>query len=258
MKPLHLRLIIAKVATDYFAIMTSFILAYFIRVGFIFSNDFPFGEYILPAVYTAPFWLLVMHYARGYKIELRAVSYRHFQRIVFVSLVGTAFFLVSFFFQQKVLFSRLIILLIASLSIVLLFISHYFHDRLARFFYARGKGTYPTLVIGTSREAQKLIKHLKKSRSVHQPVAILDGYGTKLEEIAQVPVLGKLNILEEIIQKYNIEEVLQTDNLEQTINIVNFATQNKLKYAMLPTLLGVYNHASKVEELDGLPVVRVE
>ncbi len=227
-------------------------------VDFILSSKFSFMDYILPALYTSPLWLVVMYFANGYKVELQVKSFRHLQRIIFVCLVGIAIYIVTFFFLRMELFSRLIFVMIFMFSVLLIFNSHIVINTIAKHFYKRGIGTFPTLIIGTTREAQKLIGLLKENNSIHQPVAILDGYGTKLKEISDVPVLGKLNIFEDTIKKHKIEQIIQTDNLEQTINILNFALQNNLKYAMLPTLLGVHGKGSKVEEVEGVPVVRVE
>jgi FlaA1/EpsC-like NDP-sugar epimerase len=258
MKPLHLYLTAAKIFTDYCLIVFSFTLAYFLRVGFYFSSEFLFFEYLYPALFTAPLWLIIMYYARGYEVELRSKSFRHFERVVFVCLVGIAFYIITYFFLRKLVFSRLMIAMVLALSILFVYFNHLFFFYLAKRFYTKGIGTFPTLIIGTTREAEKLIKKLKIEQSIHQPVAILDGYGTTLTAIAQVPIVGKMNKLAETVQKYHIEQIIQTDNLEQTINIISFANQHHLKYAMLPTLLGVYGQTSKVEEVEGIPVVRVE
>ncbi len=257
MKRINIFITIFKVVCDYIAILSAFAVSYFIRLNFRFSSEFPFDEYFIPALCITPFWLVVMYYARGYKIGVRVKSFRHFERIVFVSLVGIAVYLLTFFFLRKILFSRAIILLIIFFSVLLIWGSHMFFSYLSSRFYMQGKGSIKTLIIGTGRVAKRLVSHLIKERSIHQPVAIIDGYGTKETEIHGIKIVGRLNKLEDTFINYNIEQIIQTDNIEQTINIINFAVTKGIKYAMLPALLGVYGNKSKVDELEGVPVVRV-
>lgn len=257
MKRFHLYLISAQVIIDYLVILLSFTLAYFLRVGNILSTDFPFSEYFVPIVFVAPFWLIVMYFSRCYRLERRVDTYLYFQRLVFVVLVGLSMYAITFFFLRKFIFSRLILAYIFVIATVALYMSHYAFSHIAKRFYRKGVGSYPTLVIGTNREASKLVTKLINEHSIHKPVAILDGYGSKVEEIAGVPVLGKLNKLETVVEDHKIEQIIQADNLEQSINLINYALQNDLKYAMLPSLLGVYKKGHKVE-MEGVDMIRVD
>jgi len=268
MKPLHKYITGSKIITDFICITISFLIAYFLRVAdyssifpytnFYISSLFPLDDFIYPALITLPVWIIGMYFVHGYKIEANVRNWNHFVKIIFIVMMGLATYLVTFFFLQKTLFSRLIVLLIFVFSSSLLYLNHFIFDKIAKHYFGKGQGTWKTLIIGTTREAQKLVELLKKDQSIHEPIAILDGYGTKLKEIAGVPILGKLNIFEETVKNYNIEQIIQTDNLEQTINIINFSLKNNIKYAMLPTLLGVHGNESTVEEIEGLPVVRVK
>lgn len=233
-------------------------LAYFLRVGFVFSTEFPFQEYFYPAVPIGVLWVFVLYYARAYKTEQNIRSFRHFERIGFACLVGMAAYVITFFFLRKFLFSRAIILMVFVLSTLFIYVSHYIYSLIARSYYKKGIGVYRTLIVGANREAEKLVKKLKQQGSVYMPVAMLDAYGSKLKEVSGVPMKGKLNKFEEVIKEDSIDYIIQTDNLEQTINIMNYALQNNIKYALLPSLLGAYHKKQFVEEIEGVPVLRVE
>lgn len=273
-KKFSLILIVSKITLDYLVILASFIFAYVIRINIdvnkggellsfsekfplLVSTDFSFAEYFLPIVFIAILWIVVMYYARCYRLGQQVNTLRYFERIVFVVLVGVAAYAIAFFFLERFIFSRLIFVFLLLLSSGFLYLGHYLHSLVAKHFYKKGVGTYKTLIIGTNREAKKLIAHLKDESSIHEPVAILDGYGSKDKEIMGVPVLGKLNKLEDTVEKYSIEQIIQADNLEQTINLINFSLNHNLKYAMLPSLLGVYKKGYKLE-MEGMDMIRVE
>lgn len=263
---------VSKITADYILILCSFVLAYFMRLsfeaadsfpyfqfqGFYLSSDFPFWHYFLPALPAGLLWIFILFYARAYKTEQNVRNFRHLERVIFAALVGMAAYLLTFIFLRKEVFSRLMIVYIFLFSATLIWLNHFLFSILARHYYKKGIGVRRTLIIGSNREAQKLVQQLKAQSSYHMPVAILDGYGSKLKEIAGVPVLGKLDQFEDTVNKQQIQQIIQTDNLEQTINIMNYALQNKIKYALLPSLFGAYHKNQYVEELEGIPVLRIE
>lgn len=258
MKPFNLTLRILKIVSDYLLILASFAFAYFLRVGAMVSTEFPFWDYFMPAVWIGVPWLFVMYFARAYSLEQNVRNFRHFQRIVFANLVGISAYIITFFFLRKFLFSRLMIVYIFMFSIFLIWLCHYIYSCIERYYYAKGVGVYRTLIIGTNREAERLIELLKKESSIHMPVAVLDAHGTKNNAIAGVPVKGKLNKFENVIEEDRIEQIIQTDNLEQVINIMNYALKHNIRYALLPSLLGAYRKRQYIDELEGVPVVRIE
>jgi hypothetical protein len=86
----------------------------------------------------------------------------------------------------------------------------------------------------------------------------LDGRGTKETEVDGVPVLGRLNLLEETITQLKITHLIQCSDLEQSINLLSACRSRGLTYLMLPSVLGIIGDSERVEMLEGLPVTIVE
>lgn len=249
---------ILQIGADGVLILFSFVLAYFFRIGSLSSTDFPFLPYISVGMAVTVIWLLFLVFARAYTFDQQPATFRHFQRLAFGSIVGIAAFALAFFFAQKLFFSRLLLVYLGTISTVLVFLNHLVFQQIEKMLHRRGIGVVRTLVIGTNRKAVELITTLKKKNSRHLPVAILDGYGSKLKEIAGVPVLGKLDKLESTVEKERIEQMIQTDNIEHTLNLIQFSKQKGLLYAMLPSLLGVFEGEERIAGIEGIPVERIE
>ena len=249
-----------QIGLDFILILVSFCLAYFVRVGFIFSTDFPFNQYLPVVVVSSILTLIFAFLIKTYKEDQKVLSLHHFLRTGFSSILQTALFALFFYFFYQSIFSRLILVYIAFFSLFLVYGGHVIFDKFARSLYTKGRGgVVRTLLIGTNREAQKLIEFLQTNQSQHYVVAILDGYGSSLKEISGIPVKGKLNKLEAIIKEDKIEQIIQVDNLEQAMNILNFAQQHKLKYILTPSVLGAYHQNLKSISLDDeYSVLRVE
>ncbi len=246
------------VVTDYLLILGAFVLAYFIRVGWILSTDFPFSPYFKISALVSLAWIFFFVLFRVYALHHRTDTKGHFLRIFLANVAGIASFVILFFTLRKLFFSRLIPIytfIIATFSLIL---AHWLAQKIRGKLTKKGKGVSRVLIIGANRATKELIKNLQEANSKHLPVAILDAYGSSLEEINNIPIAGKLNVLEKTIEKYKVDEIIQTDNLEQTLNIINFCQQKNLAYAMLPSLLGVFHNDIEVQTLEIQPVVRLK
>lgn len=249
-----------QIGFDLILIFSAFCVAYFFRVGFIFSTDFPFDQFLPVALVASVLTLFFAFLIKTYQPDQKILSWHHFLRTGFSAILQTALFAIIYYFFYQEPYSRLILVLVAIFSLTLVYIGHLGFDKFIRFLYSKGKGgCVRTLLIGTNREAQKLIKFLKTSQSRHYVVSILDGYGSSLEEIEGVPVKGKLNKLESVVTEDKIEQIIQVDNLEQVMNIMLFAEKNKLTYILVPSVLGEYHKNIQSAALEeDYPVLKVQ
>lgn len=235
---------------DYLVLMVAFTAAYFARVGFLFSTDFPFLPYFYTALLASGVWISSLMVFKGYTPTVRFTRVIHHVKIMVAGFTGTAAFGILFYFTQKTLFSRLLLLFIFLFGCTLLSSFHLALRQLEIFLIKKGYGNIRLLIIGSNRGVKSFIESLKQSPSPYIPVAILDGYGTSQKEIVGVPVLGKLNILEEAIDRYHIDAIVQGDNIEQVINIVHFCEQHELDYYLLPYLLGMVQDHLTIRTLE--------
>lgn len=257
MNPQLIKLKILQIAIDAVLILTAFALAYFLRIGFYFSTDFPFDKYMEIALITTPITLLFMFFARAYKLTQQINSLRHMQRIAFVAIENVAVFMVLYYFVYKNFFSRLILVYIFLLTFLFIYVWHRIFKWIMQKSAQKEVGIYRTLVVGANRPAEEIVKHLLDNKSHIKPVAIIDAFGSGKSHIHGVPVVGKMNMFEKAIAEHAIDHILQTDHLEQTLNIINYALNNNIKYIMPPELLGIFQGHHIVEEIDGQPFLKI-
>ncbi|MFH1012854.1 MAG: hypothetical protein V1760_03860, partial [Candidatus Peregrinibacteria bacterium] len=239
MKKALIYLKILQILVDAILILVAFALAYFLRIGFFFSTDFPFDKYFQIALVTAPITILFMFFARTYKLTQRVLTLRHIQRVGFVSIMNVATFIVLYYFTYRNFFSRLILVYLFVLTFLLIYGWHVVFRWILQTMSSREIGVYRTLIIGANRPAEEIVKKLIETKSHIKPVAIINAHGGGKTIIAGIPVVGKLNVLEKVIADMAIDHIIQTDHLEQTVNILNYALDNKIGYSMPSTLLGV-------------------
>ncbi len=250
-------LIIVWLLTDLLVFTACYALSYFVRVGFIFSSDFPFDSFLYATLLVAPVWLAMLIGTRTFALLRKQLSIRTLAYIVFAGVGGAALFSLVYFFLFGAFFSRGLLLLALILSIVATWAWHLLFGLVSRSLMRGEPATYPTLIIGATREAARLIKALQDGRNPLKPVAVLDGKGTKEKDIEGVPVLGKLNKLEETLEKERITHVIQCSDLEQSLNLLSACRKRGIAYALLPSVLGIVERDEKVEILEGRQVTFV-
>lgn len=252
-----LRLRYLTLVLDVVLLVGAFILAYFVRVGWIYSSDLPFEPYVWTSILSAVAWVSALLVFRGYHPGVRFTRWIHVLKALIAGLTGTAIFGLVFYFGQQELFSRLLLAYIFSFGLTTMLLFHLIMQAFEKILISKGYGNVRVLLIGSNRGVKSFIQELQKNHSHYVPVAILDGYGTKQKDILGVPVLGKLNILEETIEKHQIDAIVQGDNVEQVVNIVHFCEQQDLEYYLLPYLLGMYQDSLRVETLEK-PLITAE
>ena len=119
-----IRLKVLQIAVDGILIFSAFALAYFLRVGFFFSTDFPFGKYIIISAISTPITLFFMFFARAYKLNQQIMSNRHMQRIAFVAIENVSVFMVLYYFTYHNFFSRMILVYIFLLTFAFIYFWH--------------------------------------------------------------------------------------------------------------------------------------
>lgn len=229
----------------------SYALAYRLRIGQFASTDVPFDAYMQTVFLVLPLWLGALGLLRMFALNrlqrsVRAVLYMLAACVIALSLFG-----VTYFFVYQRIFSRLLLLLAGALSFVLAMGWHVMFDVFQRKMLRGKNPSYPLLLIGINRETERMIRLLNDRESPYKPVAVLDSRGTSATDIAGVPVLGKLNKLEQVIREQKITHLMQCADVEQTINLLSVCRQHGITYILLPSVLGIVGAKESVENIEG-------
>lgn len=249
-------LLILWLISDLLVFTGACVFAYFLRTGWVLSTEFPLERFVTATLLAAPVWLGTLIVTRTFALTRRQASVRNVIYMLYAGIMASALLAVIYFFLYKDIFSRLLLVEAGALSTLAVFLWHMFFGYLMRRSLSGGT-TYPTLVVGVTRESRVLIEGLRRSHHPLKPVAILDGRGVKDKEIAGVPVLGKLNKLEDVLRDHRITHLIQASDLEQSINLLSACRAHGITYMLLPSVLGMVERDERIESLEGHPVTVV-
>jgi FlaA1/EpsC-like NDP-sugar epimerase len=253
----HRFLLALWLISDLAVFAISYCAAYFLQVGPVLSTDFVFGKFFAVTLVIAPVWLVVLGTTRTFALTRNQATIRNVAYITYSCLVGIALFTVGYYFAYKEFFSRMLLVYAFGLSTIITFLWHVLWEQIERTLLRRNPPAFPTLLVGVTRESRALLKTLHSRRSALKPVAILDGRGVKDAAIEGVPVLGKLNKLEETLEQLKITHLIQGSDLEQSINLLSACRNRGITYIVLPSVFGIVERDESVESLEGVPVTVV-
>lgn len=250
-------LLIVWFCVDALLFLGSYVLAYVVRVRQLNSTDFPLEQYVTTALIVIPVWLLVMLSLRVFALTRVQSSWRSMTYIFYAAVMGTALFALTHYFIYKMIFSRLLLVLAGAFSFIAVALWHMAFDQWQRRILRKDPPAYPTLIIGATREAERLIELLNTKQSVLTPVAILDSRGVSAKDVGGVPVKGKLDSLEETLKRDRITHLIQCADLEHTVNLLGACRSRGITYMLLPSVLGMVEGDERVDVLEGAMPVTV-
>ena len=171
--------------------------------------------------------------------------------------MGLSLFTLGYYFLFGQFFSRLLLVYAGGLSFVLTTIWHLAFDQWQRRTLRKDPPAYPVLIVGANREAERFIKLLNERLSPLRPIGVLDSQGSPQKNIAGVPVLGKLNMLEEVIKTKKPTHLVQCSNLEHAINLVSACKNHGIRYMLLPSVLGIVGQQETMMNIEGQAMITV-
>lgn len=251
-------LLIIWLISDAALFLAAYVIAYFLRVGFIVSTDFPLQLYVQSVVIVTPLWLLVLAELGVFRLLRIQSERRNILSMLFGAIIGSALFTLTYYFLHDRFFSRLLLVIAAILSFVLPMIWHMAFDQWRRKILRASPPVFPVLIIGVNRDAERFIHLLEERQSPLVPVGILDAQGAcKEATIAGIPVVGRLHKLEDALRSLRPTHLVHCSNLEHSINLLSACRNHGITYMLLPSVLGIMGGKEEFVWIEGQPMAMV-
>lgn len=250
---------------DFFALLASFVLSYYIRDEFTISSFAPAelanrlnitpGEYVLPfdsylhyLSIIIPALLVIFGMSGLYTIRSNTTWFKRFLQIFLAVSVGVFFILLLFLLKKDFFLPRATIVFTWILGTLFVFAGRLFVRAIQKFLYTRGIGTSRISVIGKNQAADAVIKQLSTSRyNAHRLVSHLDSL--PVEKL--IPILKKEDLDELIVvsEQYNNEEL---------IALRNFCLEQDASFSFVPSLLTELPSNFGITPVGELPMIEVQ
>jgi exopolysaccharide biosynthesis polyprenyl glycosylphosphotransferase len=245
------------------------------------SNEFePYAGVVF---FTVLVRLLMLVYHRVFRLQ-GAFSYlAEFIKIFKAVLVGSLLIIAfTFLFRggfayRDFSYSRGVFALDFAISLVVFATFHLGLRYVQTLFRQRDINLIPTLVVGTNAEAEQTIRELKERRDLgYRVVGVIQNdelglmnneqrkssaFSIQHSAFNDVPIVGSLDDLPEVIRELAIQEVIITDSQLASEKLfeamMQIGRRHKVEFRFAPSLFNFLPQKTSVEQIGILPMVRL-
>lgn len=257
---------------DALIIVISFISAYYIRfysiltkLSFFRVNKgtfYPLQVYIQKSLYIiVPLYLIIYNQAKLYTPKRSKKKWAEFFHIIYSNIIGLAFYFFYLYILKEMNISRKFLGLFTAINILLCTAARMSIAHALRVARKKGYNLKHVILVGYSRAAEAYIDRIFANPQwgyyIH---GILDDtmeIGTRYKK---VPVIGKLNQLEEYLTKMSLDEIAITLNLkeyEHLEKVVATCEKSGVHTKFVPDYYSFFPTKPYTEDLYGLPVINI-
>ncbi|CAN5181507.1 sugar transferase [soil metagenome] len=236
-----------------------------------------FAPYVGVLFFIIPIRLAMFISQRIYRFH-GAFSYiaefiKIFKAVALGSLLIIAF---TFLFRggfafREFSYSRGVFALDFALALLVFSIFHLGLRYLQTLIRRRDINLIPTLIVGTNAEAEQTIRELQERSDLgYRVVGIVvsdefkvqgSRFKVQTHDSKEVPIVGNLNDLPEIIRELEIQEVIITDNQIPSEKLfeamMKIGRKQKVEFRLAPSLFNFLPQKTSVEQIGILPMVRL-
>lgn len=209
---------------------------------------------------TASIAVLILLFAlsRMYSFKIRFGISRETARIAITSAAWLGLILGYYVFAiRQFPFSRLVLIYSWILTIILIICGRILIHLIENLLYRFNIGKKKVLFIGNNQITDKLAAKMVKNPR-YTLVGLIDDH---LKKSQYVQTLGKMDELNHIAKKYQVDHIIQTNfaasQLDST-DILNFCRENQLEYSFVPDLLAVQQTNVEIATLAGIPIIQLK
>ena len=256
---------------DAVAIESAFLFSYWIRfrsslldgLGFVAADAPPFYGYLLGSVFVTVVWLMLFNARKMYRIRRSVSLSDELLNIVKIVSIGMLIVMSTAFFYRDFSYSRVVFGLLWATSILFIGSGRALLHQFERYRYRQGRYLKNAIIIGRDAITDDVF-----SRLHHHPAFgfnIIGYFADKPAEedraLAAATHLGTLSDVPEYILHHQIELAfiaLRSPDHRRLFELITECEGVNVEFMMVPDVLEVLTSQVRVEELEGIPFLKIK
>lgn len=247
-----------------------------INVGLLFSYWLRFYSGLMPVVYGIPsiksyintlpiisvILLFIMRSYGLYTMKARLSIVDEFFLIIKSMTVGFVILMAATFIYREFSYSRGALVISWFSLIVFMAICRFLINRLRFFARKTSKDIRNLLIIGTGNTASKLIRHISNDPHWDYKICgIVSIEPTQEKEILDIPVLGSLDDISNVLSHRDINEVILTASSlprHKVFDLIVECEKGMINFKLVADLLGMVTSRVDMRNIDGIPLLSLK
>jgi len=213
-------------------------------------------EYLHFSTSTAIALIIVFAIGNLYKLHSSFKFTKELKRVTILFTIWAMLVINYFFFTRTFPFSRLAIMYSWLFTYIFIIIGRGIIRIIQLHLLKYNIGKRQLLFIGDNEITQEIYKTIKKD-----PIYKIIGSLNNDDKKTKIKKLGKINDLDQIIQKYDIDEIIQTTfnaTEKQTEDIIGLCDLNHINYRFVPDLLEVRRTNVSIGRINTIPILNLK
>lgn len=247
---------------DIAMIIAGFVLAYYFRITLEVvpaASSIPLSQYLRYTVILVPIWVLLFALNGLYYLRVSKSIYSVFYRVFSASSTAMLFLILEIFFSKTNFFSRLILIFAWIFTIILISLGRAIVRAIQISFYRLGWGRRNTLLVGDNSTSASIAKTISSSPvAQYRLKGVINGHSNKSEY--NLKILGSIDDLEQVVEKYRIDEVVLTDfeiSRSKIIKIIQICSDHNVTFKYIPDLFSYMTLNVSSELIGSMPVMEL-
>ena len=242
---------------DILALLTSFTLAYILRVTFGDSPFIPISSlsFIVLIAAMIPIWLTMFYFFGLYDGAVLKNRMKELGRLLIASFISmTLMISFSYFTDYDIFPAKLVPIYALLFSFVLLVANRLIIKKVREVLLRRGKGALRAIIVGDNATTRSLIREVAENRkSEYKIVAIVANNSTIPEKLRKM----KFASLTAAISTAKADIIMQADNVNLQKNY-QLSVDNHMRYMFVPDQELILSGNSEIEFLGALPTIQIK
>ncbi|MCX5800615.1 MAG: undecaprenyl-phosphate glucose phosphotransferase [Candidatus Eisenbacteria bacterium] len=255
-----------QVLTDVVGIEASFLASYWLRFYSPLTAVFPVAKgfpslhvYLVSSLVVMLVWLLIFRTMRSYGARRNAGAVDETYSVVKGVTLGMLVVMASAFFYRGFSYSRLVFVLIWATSIVILTVSRILLIHHEKRLHRRRRGLLRAAIIGSSKWGDTLFTKVNRRPGLGLHIVGHMGQNASLAE--KIPCLGDFRDIAGVVEREGVSILflaLDETEMQQLFLLINECSGLNVKFYLIPNLLEMMTSQLCVEELEGIPVLKIK
>lgn len=247
---------------DFFALLTSFVIAYFLRVRLDtrpLADQVPGDTYVRIFIALLPFYILIFALLGLYKKDIYERRFAEFSRVLTGTIIGTLGIIAFDFAYDKPIFpARLVPIYAFAISFVMVILVRSLLRFTRHQLFRYQIGINNVLLIGSTPAITELSNFI--GNTSHSGYRIVGYFGHKDSVPAKYHAKHFESLDEALAHLGNVQTIVQAelyDNDHLNQKIVDAARDNHIAYKFIPTNHSLYTGNNEIELFHNFPVIAV-
>lgn len=260
---------LSLIVLDGILVGVAFVLAYRLRILIPFpaeaENLQPFAAYVGLMVVQIISVIVALLFNRQYYIP-RAISRVDQFYAVFASVsIGTVVSVAvsAFFFKGTALeadYPRVMVMYAWLLAIMLIMLGRASHQVIREFLRDRGIGKDRLLIVGAGDIARIILQRILWSPQLGYELVGVVHNVDRDDAILDVPVLGRVEDLPDLIERHNVDEVIVAipeQGHREVVRVISYCERGRVSIKVFPDIFQFVTTEAGIDDLGGLPLLTV-